>query len=171
LRLLDDVGAIRRHDRGCDCGAAKRKAPPEPTPELRATWNEVSGLKRKSNEIVVDIREAQKKYREDWRHQILRSLNPRMLEKPPPSASSLGDSIKLYPTVYKAGSRNLCSSTARRKYWHLISNAEAFDNLEPGQQAEHLCHALFEDFGVLKTLRLRAPLPRCKLKSPHSSVR
>ena len=79
-----------------------------------------------------------------------------MLEEPPPSASSLGDSIKLYPTVYKAGSRNLCSSTARRKYWHLISNAEAFDNLEPGQQAEHLCHALFEDFGVLKTRLIAA---------------
>jgi len=67
--------------------SAKRRAPPEPSKELRQAWNELSAMQRNYNQYVIRLKEAQQKYlwraQTDWKHQLLRSLRPEMFPVTP----------------------------------------------------------------------------------------
>jgi hypothetical protein len=143
--------------------ARKRKAPREPDAELRQAWTALSDLQLKYNRMVSGLKESQKRWlrhaQTDWKHKLLRSLRADMHELPP-----LIDTSKSFYYIPEYWNISIVRKTTAAVFAQLqrveaintlIANAISFDGLEPGAQAEHLCHALYDDNVELK-IRLAA---------------
>jgi hypothetical protein len=128
----------------------QRRAPPEPTPELRAIWQEIYQLITEFNADAIKLKQLSRWLdyaRQDWRH-ILRKLNPDVFTPAPGTFPTNTRSGDLYPTVM--GAREAAKALITRRAWlrdivSEIEGAKTFETWPHGEQALELCHALFNE--------------------------
>jgi hypothetical protein len=138
---------------------AARAAAKEPSPELRQAWNALSAMQANYNKMVGELKEAQKKWlwraKTDWKHKLLRSFRADMDELPLliDTSKSFYYVPEYWDTAHVRKTTAAVFAQLQRveRLNTLISNAMGFEGLEPGAQAEHLCHALYDDNVNLKS--------------------
>jgi hypothetical protein len=130
--------------------AARKRKEPVVSPQLQEAWATLCDLQRHYNEVIREIEEAQKLFlwrcRDDWRHRLLRSTKPEMLEGLVPV--NLDWDTRDYPDVptTRAAQKQARAELERvLELRSLINNAVAFNDEAPAVQAMHLCHALYDD--------------------------
>jgi hypothetical protein len=133
----------------------QRRASPEPTPELRAAWQEIYALITEFNTDAIKLKQLARWLdyaRQDWRH-ILRKLNPDCWTPAPGTFPTNTRSSDLYPTVMDA--REAAKQLITRRAWlrgivSEIESAQTFETWPHGEQAFELCRALFNENVALK---------------------
>jgi hypothetical protein len=155
---------------------AARLAATEPSDELRKVWNELYELEKSFNTRAHELKKAQAwlwRSRGDWRHQLLRNLKPEMFVSPEPYDST-HRYAKKYPDVFstrKAAREVFAKLQELESLTNLVGNVQAFDTLEPGDQAVHLCHALYDENIELRTRLTAAEAAIATLQAEVSKLK